>query len=53
MKEGKPPFSAAAASQSTWYSLPSAGAPKKSVISTVSAVMVTIWSWPSSTARRV
>ena len=27
MKFGKPPFSAAAASQSTWYRLPWAGAP--------------------------
>lgn len=36
-----------------WKSLPLAGWPAKSVISMVSPVIRTIWSWPSSTASRV
>ena len=53
MKERKPPFSAAAASQSTTYSRPSAGLPSKSVTVTVRGVMTTTWSCASSSARRV
>ena len=45
-EDGKPPFSAAEASQSTWYRWSAAGAPSKPVTSTASGVMVTIWSWP-------
>ena len=53
MKFGKPPFSAAAASQSTVNRRACAGAPSKSVTSTPSGVIVTTWSWPSSSASRV
>ncbi|MNW59210.1 hypothetical protein D3C74_371160 [compost metagenome] len=53
MKEAKPPFSAAAASQSTVKRVASAGLPWKSTTSTESGVMVTIWSWPSSSASLV
>ena len=53
MNQSKPPFSAADRSQSTWYGVPSAGAPSKSEISTPSREIVTTWSWPSSMASRV
>lgn len=44
MKVSKPPFSAAAASQSTWKRLPSTTVPAKSVIVTVVGVIVATWS---------
>ena len=53
MKDRKPPFSAAAASQSTVNRRACAGFPSKSVTCTEVAVIVTISSWPSSRASRV
>ncbi len=53
MKDENPPFSAAAASQSTVYRFASAGLPSKSVTSTDVGVIVTIWSCPSSSASLV
>ena len=44
------PFSAAAASQVTSYSLTSTESPSKSVTVMESGVISTAWSWPSSTA---
>ena len=53
MNERKPPFSAAAASQSTVYRRASAGSPSNPVTETAPGVIVTTWSWPSSRASRV
>ena len=53
MKLGHPPFSAADASQAISNSFATAGAPAKSMTSTESGRMVTIWSSPISIARRV
>ncbi len=53
MKLDQPPFSEADASQLTSNSSTSAGFPAKSMTSNESGRMVTIWSCPSATARRV
>ena len=53
MKVAYPPFSAAAASHVTSKGLPCAGEPSKPMTSTLSGVIVTTWSCPISTARRV